>query len=873
MKKKIYILFVFAFLLHLSVFAQNNLLQKRLVLTKTEGTIFEILKEIGDNGNFYFSYSNDIPVKQNVKLKTNNKTVKEFLDEIFIELPINYTEIGNKIILSVKKESKNQLQLKQTIKGKVIDIDSKKPLVGANIILDSDKFHLGTISDTEGNFKFENIPIGRHNLSFSYVGFKYRTINNVLINSGKEYVIDVELEESVVNLNEVKIISSPNKSRPINNLAVISARSFSADEINNYPGSISDISRTALSFPGVLSSNDGQNHIIIRGNSPKGLQWRLEGIEIPNLNHFAEIGASGGGVNIISNNMIASSDFLTSAFPSEYGNALSGIFDLRLRTGNNEKHEQTFQIGLLGTEIMVEGPIKKESNTTYIAQYRYSTLRLAQGLGFDLESVPDFQDISFKIYHPTKKLGTFSIFGIGGLSHEEGESGYIMNSNMATLGISNFFSLNSTTFLKTVISLSGWHYTWDEKSFTGTMDSPIDRLWNTNVTEYTTKASVSINKKINTKHKLKAGIIYGKTFNNSYMGWSSDTLKKWYLDPENPNYGNLVYDHSYVDANANAGTLQAYLNWKYKITNGLTFNSGVHFLQFYLNDNYSIEPRLGIHWQINPKHSLSAGFGIHSRKESMTLYIGKLTLHDGTDVQANIDLELTKAKHYVAGYNYQITKNMLLSTEVFYQELYDIPAYPFPPYFSTINFDYGFEGNILVNYGTGYNKGVELTLEKFFANNYHFLITGTLYDSKYKNKLGEELHTKYDGTYATSAIFGKEFNVGKNKQNLIGLSTRMILMGGMRNLPYDKEASIENGYEVVIWDNGFTEKASDYFRIDLKLSFTKNKPKYSSEWSIDIINLTNRQNMRREEWDSSIRNFKIEYQNPLIPLLSYRVYF
>ncbi|MFC2104898.1 TonB-dependent receptor plug domain-containing protein, partial [Bacteroidota bacterium] len=699
----------------------------------------------------------------------------------------------------------------------------------------------------------------------------------ILVSSGKESVVNVELEESFINLNEVKVIYKIDKSRPINDLATVSGRSFSANEINNYPGSLSDISRTALSFPGVLSRNDGQNHIIIRGNSPKGLQWRLEGIEIPNLNHFSDIGASGGGVNIISNNMIAGSDFFTSAFSAEYGNALSGVFDLKLRKGNNEKHEQTFQIGFLGTELMLEGPIKKNSNSTYLAQYRYSTIswiqKLASNLGAEIESIPTFQDLSFKIYHPTKNLGTFSIFGIGGLSDEEGENGYIMSSNMSTIGISNSYIINPKTYLKTVISLSGWHYTWDETSNIGSIGEPIDYVWSSDVTEYTTKASISINRKINAKHKIKTGIIYGETFSDSWMGWHSNTLQTWNSDPANPNYGNINYDHNYADSKDNAGTFQAYANWKFKLTEGLTINSGVHFLQFYLNNNYSIEPRFGFLWQINNKHSFSGGFGVHSRKESMTLYTGKLTLHDGEEIQANKNLELTKAKHYVAGYNYQITENILLKTEVYYQELYDIPAYPFPPYFSTINFDYGFEGNILDNYGTGYNKGVELTIERFFENNYNFLLTGTLYESKFKDKLGRELHTRYDGTYASSATFGKEYFVGKNKQNLIGISSRMIYMGGMRYLPVDRQASLDNGYEVVIWDDGYTEKATDYFRIDLRISFTRNKPKYTSEWSIDIMNVTNRTNLLHEEWDSYNQEFKKEYQNSLIPLLNYSIHF
>ena len=185
--------------------------------------------------------------------------------------------------------------------------------------------------------------------------------------------------------------------------------------------------------------------------------------------------------------MLASSDFLTGAFPAEYGNALSGVFDLRLRTGNNEKHEQTLQVGLLGTEVMVEGPLSKSSNTTYIAQYRYSTLKLIQKMGVNLQSVPDFQDLSFKIYHPTEKLGVFSIFGIGGLSHEEGESGYIWNSNMATLGVSNTYSINPKTFIRSVIAFSGRRYTWDDEYNIGTSETPINQVWNTDITDYTGK--------------------------------------------------------------------------------------------------------------------------------------------------------------------------------------------------------------------------------------------------------------------------------------------------------------------------------------------------------------------------------------------------
>ena len=853
--------------------SQTKLLDGHISFAEQTASIKSLLTTMESIRGFTFSYGSEVPVERIYHVNNEKKTIREHLNNMFREDSLAFIERGNKIlIIPVSSVSPNE-QPKQTIKGQILDSDTKMPLVGVNVLLGSEGPVTGTSTDENGYFRFENVPVGRHNLQCSYIGYEPNALTNFQLNSGKEFVANMEMEESVYAISEVQISSGTDRSLPINDLAVVSGRSFSAYEVENTPGSLADISRAAVSFPGVISTYDGQNHIVIRGNSPKGLQWRLEGIEIPNLNHFSDIGASGGGVNVVSNNMLGGSDFLTSAFPAEYGNALSGVFDLRLRSGNNEKHEQTIEIGFLGTEAMVEGPISKKSNSTYIAQYRYSTLKLIQKMGADLKSIPDFQDLSFKIYHPTKKLGVFTLFGIGGLSHEIGTSGYEMSSDIATVGITNSLTLNPKTHLRTVLAFSGRTYNWGNEADIGTAESPINRIWNTNITDYTAKGSFIVNKRINSKHMLKAGIIYEMAWDKSYMGWYSDTLYNWYSDPDNPGYQTQNYDHTFVDASENAGTLESFANWRYRIGESITLNTGMHFIQFYLNNNYSVEPRLGAQWNINPRHTVSAGFGIHSRKESMTLYTGEFTTHDGVVITPNIDLELSKARHYVLAYNYRIGQYLHLKTEAYYQDLYDIPAYPFPPYFSTMNFDYGFEGNVLTNYGTGYNTGIEISLQRYMINGFYFMVNGTIYDSKYRNKLGELLNTKYNGTYASNGLIGKEFKVGRAKQHTIVISSRYILAGGMRYLPIDREASIASWSTVRLHDNGYSEKASDYFRIDLMIKFRRNRPRYTAEWSIDILNLLNRQNMRTEYWDNSIQDFYEEPQNPLLPFLSYRIQF
>jgi len=847
---------------------KGSILDKKIQLNNQVTSLEQALKIIGREGNFTFSYGNKIPVGKEVVLKAGEHTVKEVLDAMLRDIPVDYIEKKDKILLIPKKEDTG---LTQTVRGRIIDKDSGLPIPGVNVFIASPK--KGAVTDLDGNFRLKEIPVGRHELEISCMGYEGKNLPGLVVHSGKEIVLQFELEESILDIGEVTIRHNIDKLKPVNDLAAISTIPLSGEDLTYIPGSMNDISRVAVSLPGVASPNDGQNQIVIRGNSPKGLLWRLEGIEVPNMNHFGEIGSSGGGINMLSNNMLGRSDFFTGAFPAEYGNALSGVFDINLRTGNNEKHEQTFQIGVIGTEFMAEGPLNRQTGATYIAQFRFYTLGLISAMGL-MEHTPDFTDLSFKFHLPTRRTGTFSIFGIGGKSHEKGESGYDWYNDNVTLGASNEFGINENTRIKTIAAFSFWKYRWDTHRNMGTDTNPIDYNSHSDVRDITPRLSVTLNKKLNTKHKIRMGAIYTYAQYNSYMGWYSDTLSERSLDPDHPLYSSDInYEQVYVDDQGSTGIIQAHLNWRYRIFRTLTLNSGVHFIELLLNNNYSIEPRASLSWQFLPKHNLSAGFGIHSRRESFTLYTGEKTLHDGEKVQINKDLELAKAQHYILGYQYRPTPGWMLKTEVYYQHQYDIPVYPFPPYFSTINFDYGFEGNILVNRGTGTNKGVELTLEKLFSKGYSALWTASLYESKFRNYMDEEYPTRYDGSFTNSGMFTKEFSVGPGKRNVIGLSTRYIWTGGFRELPIDLDASITAGREVRVWDYGFTEKLDNYFRIDLMVYFRRNRPRYTSEWKLEIINLTNNKNMLEKYYDNSTQSIKVEYQNTLIPLISYRIQF
>ena len=343
--------------------------------------------------------------------------------------------------------------LTQTIRGQVRDIDSQIPLIGATLMLNIGTESMGTVTDLDGKFRFESVPVGRFDLTAHYLGYEPLLLNSLLLTSGKELVLSLDLVESAIAMKEVVVTAQHDKTEALNELASVSARSFSVEETSRYAGSFYDPARMAQNYAGVSvgSGDDLNNEIIIRGNSPTGLLWRLEGIEIPNPNHFGALGNSGGGISMLSSSMLTNSDFYTGAFPAEFGNATSGVFDLNLRKGNNEKQEHALMLGVLGLEVATEGPLNRDAGSSYLLNYRYSTLAILQSLGLNPagDALPKYQDLAFNINLPTAKMGTFSLFGLGGTNQsyfepvadqqqwqfEEDKWGFLEEQQVGTLGL------------------------------------------------------------------------------------------------------------------------------------------------------------------------------------------------------------------------------------------------------------------------------------------------------------------------------------------------------------------------------------------------------------------------------------------------------
>lgn len=767
----------------------------------------------------------------------------------------------------------------QSVGGRISDKDSKEPLPGATIVLEGSTPWKGTTSDSQGYFRLDRVPVGRQSIRVSFIGYKEVIIPEVIVTTGKEVILNVELSESLSQLNEVKVVANQyDKDKSVNSMATISARKLNMEDAGRYAGGFYDPSRMVSAFAGVSAvEGDGVNDIIIRGNSSRGLLWKLEGIEIPNPNHFTDgQGSTGGAVSIITSNMLSTSDFYTGAFPAEYGNATAGIMDLNLRTGNPAKREYGFQLGVIGTAFTLEGGFSPKSKASYLVNYRYSTFSYLSRMGLiDLGNnnvAPVFQDLTANFNFPTAKAGTFTLFTVGGKSssgtepEKEGPDRVTYDDqyfekeehNMAVAGLKHFYLFRDRkTSVKTILAYTTQGDKWNN----GDIDQQDERhsRYYSDISFPSLKASVTLNTKLNANHTLRTGVVASKLYYNMFdrdYDW-----EKQHLD-------------TILNQDGNSMMFQSFIQWKYRLSERLEFNSGLHLLYLKLNNQAALEPRAGLRYSLDQKQSLSLGFGIHSRAEAISAYMALIPDSSGTPRPLNKNMGFTKSMHFVLGYDYAFAKDWRAKVETYYQHLYNIPV-PADPnsLYSGVNFGYGIPELVVANHGIAYNYGAELTIEKFFTRNYYMLGTVSVFDSKYRANNQKWYNTVYNSRYVGNLLAGKDFKTGKDKQNVFGLNSKIVLRGGFRISPIDEAASIRD-QEVRFDETRMNEaKLPDFFRIDMGTYLRINKQKYAYILSLDVQNVTNRKNTIGYDFSGEENRVVNEEAMGLVPILNFRIEF
>jgi len=766
-------------------------------------------------------------------------------------------------------------QMVQTVKGRVVDDVSGQPLVGVGVVVNNNGY-LASYTDIDGYYHISNVPIGKIAILFSSIGMETIYMENLSLNSGKELVVNIKMREDVMTVEEVVIIAERDKLRPVNEMASVSARTFSVADAERYAGAMNDISRMAQNFAGVGTPSDSSNDIVIRGNSPFGLLWRMEGVDIYNPNHFADGGATGGSISMLNVNTLSNSDFYTSAFPAEYTNAYSGVFDIHLREGNYDVHEFTGQIGINGLEFGVEGPLSKKWKASYMGAYRYSFLDALAYMGFDFgtgSAVPRYQDWTAKINVPTPKSGTFSFFSIGGfgkVSIVDGESDFYnyadnieSQSRMAVVGLqyTKTLGINQSLQISLATSYSSFSALIDSLNIeTNLKDRSQDAML---MREFQTLQAVH-NVKLASGLSLRSGLT-GKR--QAYQFISNDYSHTTY--PKDVN----EIGHTYL--------LQAFSEISYRATHNLTFDVGVNAQFLFLNQTWNVDPRFGVSWKFKDKQELTFGYGLHSQYQGLEIYMTKLFSQAvDSKIYPNKFLDMTRAHHLVLGYQLRLSTSTRLKAEAYYQYLYNLPVDLYEPYYSVVNLggmNFDKYGRVYVSDATGYNFGLEVTLERFLSAGWYYMATGSLFESKFRSIDNILRNTHYNSNFIVNALIGKEFEFGKAGKSKtmwsLGGDIKFTIAGGQRYIPVDIEASKEAKAAVYIYEEAYEPRLPYYMRGDIKVWAKLHQIKITHELGVEIRNFTNRKNVYSYQYDVKLEAMRTSYQTGLLPLGYYRITF
>ena len=877
--KSIWILLLLVILSAPLVRAQDSsvLLSRQYSFDIPPASLIEVLGAIRAHTGVRFIYSpTNLPSEQIVSVDAQNASLEVILDELLEPIQVEYEVISGQIALRWDPE-RPRVAYTQTIRGRVVDQDTQSPLIGAHVFVETTSVLRGATTDMDGQFEIPDLPLGRHILAVQYIGFTPVRIGELLLTAGKEVVLDIEMVSLPVSMDKIVIAEDVDLRLPLNEMAVVSARSFSVEQTQRFAASLSDPARMAHSFAGVSRSEDDiLNEVIIRGQSPKHTVWHLEGIEMPNPNHFSDDGHSSGAISLLSSNILTYSDFYTGAFPAQYGNAIAGVFDINMRKGNTSRREHTVSVGMMGVEGTVEGPFTHGYEGSYLVNYRYSTLGLLTGLAFIDEGDIGYQDLAFKAHLPGGKAGTFSLFGLGGTSQDietavrdssqwngaEFNTDQSVREKRGLMGIKHTYVFSSQAFLRTTLAMYG--KVEEEEVFVVVPSVNYAQFFvdQEHTRREGLRGHVSLQVKAGANHVVNAGLSGGLETYSTLFRERRTIPGEWI--------------HT-LDTDGRAITWSSYAQWTYRPDTVWKYYLGVHVSGFNINRETTIEPRGGITWQITEDQRVSFASGLYSQLESPGLYTLERTV-DGVTYQPNRRLRRSKSWHNVAEYEYTMPKGMRVKAEMYYNSGYDTPVSDsLGNTFSVVNTYYLYDivtnTNGLVNKGTTTNYGVDLTFEKLFSKGYYFLLTGSLFESKFTALDGRLRDSRYDTGYILKLTSGWEWNVGRTRENVLGINTRFLYSGGNRFTPIDLEISGVREYEVERLSNPYSGQLSDYFRIDAGISYTINRPYLTHNIFLDIQNVTHQTNEGFVYYNRQRRQMDTIKQLGILPVLGYKLTF
>lgn len=781
------------------------------------------------------------------------------------------------LVLAMPIWGQNNMVQLQTLRGKITDRTTGKGIPDVVIELLNYRPRVATVSDENGSFQLTNVPLGYQRISTSVKGY-YDAVLSELVIAGKQSVLEIKMEEELIidvitiETDRKEGVTSNPKMMTIDEMNIVSAKPFNIEEANRFITGFGGPARAVTNYPGLLNTDDTQNYIVSRGQSPYGIQWMIEGVPIENPHHFATMGNTGSLFPLLNNNLLASSDFINGAFAAQYNNTYAGLFDINMREGNNERYEFSALLSVYGAELVAEGPFKKNGASFAIAA-RAGIFDVLQEIGINIGSnaVPRYYDLNFKIDLPTKDAGHFSLFGIGGLSNvavlDDGDTNedafvnqgtnYYINTGLGLVGLNHQKYFDGDLALKTTLSYLVEDYQLHRDTLFP--DTVVPFFTMRNFRQRIGLASI-LSKKINSKLFVKAGI-------HGYLHFL-DVKGEWLRTNELHSFANeiQVLAGSFVEA-------------KYNLSKAFSFVIGVQGMYWSLNQNsWALEPRIAIDWKIGQLHRLSLGYGWHSKIQSFAVsFLVKKQAENSYD-NSNRDLGVSRSHQAVLSYDASLGKYWGLKANAYIMYNTDIAIQKARNSFSIVNY-----GNFAVypysigleNQGKAVNYGVEASLEKFFSKGLYGLLSAAYQRALYQGSDDVWRNSAFDAQYVASLVMGKEFKIGKKKRNVIYSDMRFSLHGGLPYTPIDLEASRKAGREILLEDQAYSERLGVYKRLDVRIGarFNHRKKRISHHVYVVVQNVAQFRNDFEVRYNPNTEEIIRTQQFGFVPNLFYQVYF
>lgn len=778
----------------------------------------------------------------------------------------------------------------QTLRGTVTDAITGEPLIGASVKIVELDTQGAAVTNIDGQYRIQVKQSGRYTVVTTYVGYEPSELKEVLIAGSKEVVADIALRENNRELTEVVVKPRVNKMATVNPTSLVGGVMLSMEEATRFAGGVNDPARLVSAFAGISASANG-NGVSVHGNAPQMMQYRIEGVEVFTPNHYNDFYEAGFGmVSALNANVIGNSDFFTSTFNANYSNSLSGVFDMKMRTGNNSKYENILQVGTVSEEFTSEGPISKKNNSSYIFNYRYGFTSLAEKIGIiDYDTKFDFQDFSLKLNFPTKTAGTFSIFALGYYDSAEDYAPDI--DDISTIydasrqdghlwgllgGASHKIHFGNKWTWRTTLAYNGQHiksnigYWGLKRSAANVLTMPVGYEEPRNLMPYSTQkmnedrltVNTELSKQLTPKWLVQFGGEYSHRFFN--LGYSSTDFVY-----------SLAPFTDWVKTKGDTGLGSMFWQNVIKPSETFSLNLGVAATYFAFSKDFSVEPRVSMKWEPNDHNSFSLGYGLHSMVERMDAYF-----YEENGQQVNKDLGLSKAHHLLATYIYKFSDNLNLRLNAYYQYGFNTPVGINGSTFCSVNRFMNYFDEPLVNDGNTRNYGADLTLEHYMSHGFFGQVNGSLFRSEYRAQDKVWRHQLYDRGYMVKVLGGKEWMMGKRKQNIFNVSVKYTLQGGPRYTPMDIDAMnalMDAGqmveHELFKDNEAMSKQYKPEHTVDLTVSYKINGKKVSHTIAFEGLNLLMNETPFVERYDLRTRTVKTDKTGISLPNLFYRLDF